>query len=114
MFLIDVLHAPFGCSVWPVFWTRALNWPHGGEINIFEAANNRTFNQMSLHADSGCSQASDATQLGKTVDTDCSASTNSSSIGCGVQETKESSFGTGFHNAGGGVFAAQLEESGVS
>ena len=114
MFVFDAVHVPFGCSVWPAFWTRATNWPHGGEIDILESVNLQTFNQMSLHTDSGCTQPSDVTQLGKLAPTgaDCSAGT-SSAIGCGVQETKANSFGEGLNDAGGGVWAAQFDVAGI-
>ncbi|KAI0632998.1 concanavalin A-like lectin/glucanase domain-containing protein [Trametes polyzona] len=112
VFLFDALHLPFGCSVWPSFWTMGQNWPLGGEIDIFEGVNKMTFDQMTLHAIGGCTQAQGATQLGKTVGADCSAGRNSSQ-GCTVQETQPNSFGDGFNNNGGGVWAAQFDQSGI-
>lgn len=112
VFIIDIVHVPFGCSVWPAFWTRGLDWPHDGEIDILESVNIRSFNQMALHADPGCVQPPGVLQLGKTTGTDCSAGRNSS-IGCAVQETKPNSFGAGFNDAGGGVFATQFDVAGI-
>lgn len=112
IFLFDALHLPFGCSVWPSFWTMGQNWPAGGEIDILEGVNKMTIDQMTLHAIGGCSQAAGVTQLGKTVGTDCSAGQNSSQ-GCTVQETQANSYGEGFNDNGGGVWGAQFDESGV-
>ncbi|RPD63371.1 hypothetical protein L227DRAFT_521471 [Lentinus tigrinus ALCF2SS1-6] len=110
--IFDAVHLPFGCSVWPAFWTRAPNWPHGGEIDILEEVNLVTNNQMVLHTDPGCTQADGVTQLGTTKGSDCSAGT-SSRTGCAVTETQPNSFGEGFNNAGGGVWATQFDESGI-
>ena len=112
MIIFDAVHLPFGCSVWPAFWTRAPNWPHGGEIDILEEVNLVTNNQMVLHTDPGCTQADGVTQLGNTRGADCSAGLNSRT-GCAVTETQPNSFGDGFNNAGGGVWATQFDESGI-
>lgn len=112
MIIFDAVHLPFGCSVWPAFWTRAPNWPHGGEIDILEEVNLVTNNQMVLHTDPGCMQADGVTQLGNTRGADCSAGLNSRT-GCAVTETQPNSFGDGFNNAGGGVWATQFDESGI-
>ncbi|KAI0651158.1 concanavalin A-like lectin/glucanase domain-containing protein [Trametes meyenii] len=110
--LFDALHLPFGCSVWPSFWTMGQNWPAGGEIDILEGVNQATTDQMTLHAKQGCSQAPNPTQLGKTQSTDCSAGRNSSE-GCTVLETQPNSLGQGFNDNGGGVWGAQFDTSGI-
>ncbi|OSD00034.1 glycoside hydrolase family 16 protein [Trametes coccinea BRFM310] len=112
VFLFDALHLPFGCSVWPSFWTMGQNWPHGGEIDIMEGVNQATSDQMTLHANPGCMQAPNPVQLGKTSGADCSAGANSS-VGCTVLETQPNSFGQGFNDNGGGVWAAQFDVSGI-
>ncbi|KAI0331370.1 hypothetical protein GY45DRAFT_1322414 [Cubamyces sp. BRFM 1775] len=112
VFVLDATHIPFGCSVWPGFWTKGPNWPAGGEIDIVESVNLMGNNQMALHTPAGCTQASDVTQLGKTIGSDCSAGVDSAT-GCAVAETQPNSFGSDFASAGGGVWATQFDDSGV-
>ena len=77
-----------------------------------EQVNLAPANQMTLHTKSGCTQASGAQQLGKTVGTDCSAGVNSAT-GCSVAEAQPNSFGAGFAENGGGVWATQFDAAGV-
>ncbi|PFH47858.1 glycoside hydrolase family 16 protein [Amanita thiersii Skay4041] len=110
LIMIDVHHLPWGCSVWPSFWTLGTRneWPGGGEIDIIEGINKMTTNQMALHTVPGCAQFDPPGQMGKTLEGDCSADR-----GCIVQETKPDSFGDAFFAAGGGIWAAQIDVSGV-
>ncbi|KAI0633311.1 concanavalin A-like lectin/glucanase domain-containing protein [Trametes polyzona] len=107
--LFDATHLPFGCSVWPSFWMKGMDWPKGGEVDIFEGVNMMTTNQMALHTQPGCSLSSSAKQTGKVNQTDCSSGT-----GCTVLESQENSYGSAFASAGGGVWAMQLETSGIN
>ncbi|RPD77276.1 hypothetical protein L226DRAFT_459589 [Lentinus tigrinus ALCF2SS1-7] len=106
--LFDATHLPYGCSVWPSFWTKGINWPAGGEIDIIEAVNLMTYNQMALHTNSGCTQATGVNQTGSTSGTDCGTSS-----GCTVAEQQANSYGTGFNSAGGGVWATQFDSTGI-
>ncbi|KAJ3806895.1 glycoside hydrolase family 16 protein [Lentinula aff. lateritia] len=108
--VIDVWHIPYGCSVWPSFWMLGTNllWPNSGEIDIIEAINNLDSNQYALHTTSGCFLGTNSIQSGSILQTNCSTG-----AGCVVQEKKPNSFGSGFAQAGGGVFATQLDVSGI-
>ncbi|KAH9886712.1 concanavalin A-like lectin/glucanase domain-containing protein [Cubamyces lactineus] len=106
--VFDATHLPYGCSVWPSFWTKGQNWPIGGEIDIIEAVNLMTYNQMALHTQDGCTQPASVTQSGATGNTNCSTD-----AGCTVAEKQPNSFGASFASAGGGVWATQIDSSGI-
>ncbi|KAK0230124.1 glycoside hydrolase family 16 protein [Armillaria fumosa] len=112
---IDIVHMPYGCSVWPSFWTFGgtdLEWPMFGEIDIIEGINLMTNNQMALHHnDSSCVQPPNPGQSGQTLNGDCS--NGAGSVGCRVAETKPNSFGESFAQNGGGAFALQFDVSGA-
>ncbi|KAL1943259.1 hypothetical protein VTO73DRAFT_4334 [Trametes versicolor] len=110
--VFDATHLPFGCSVWPGFWTKGPTWPQGGEIDIVEAINLMGKNQMALHTQPGCNQPANAPQSGSTVGSDCSSGTDSAA-GCAVLDAQANSFGGDFAAAGGGVWATQFDETGV-
>lgn len=108
VFLLDALHLPYGCSVWPAFWTMGLNWPIGGEIDIVETVNLMTQNQMAVHAESGCTKANNSQQTGINSSANCTAGP-----GCTVLETNTNSVGAAFASASGGVWATQFDVSGI-
>lgn len=125
-------------QVWPAFWTKGPNWPENGEIDILEGVNGQIVNQYALHTSDGCLHTTPPNQLGVSagnVNSDDSGSGSgnvgsggsagsgdggavdaldcSSSAGCTVAETKPASFGADFAQAGGGVFAAQFDVTGI-
>lgn len=108
VFVLDALHLPYGCSVWPAFWTMGVNWPIGGEIDIVETVNLMTTNQMAVHAQSGCTKASNSQQTGTNGSPNCT-----DGAGCTVLETSKSSVGAAFASAQGGVWATQFDVSGI-
>ncbi|KDR80022.1 hypothetical protein GALMADRAFT_62843 [Galerina marginata CBS 339.88] len=107
IWIADIVHLPFGCSVWPALWTKGPTWPQDGEIDIVEAINMMQSNQMALHTSPGCKHTP-TTQLGTSVELDCSTP-----AGCTVIENAPNSFGEGFNSAGGGVFATRFDASGI-
>ncbi|KAK0491650.1 glycoside hydrolase family 16 protein [Armillaria novae-zelandiae] len=115
LIIIDIIHMPYGCSVWPAFWTLGgtdSEWPMYGEIDIIEGVNLDTSNQMAIHhSDPSCVQSANPGQSGETLSSDCS--NGAGSVGCRVAETKSNSFGESFAQNGGGAFALQFDVSGA-
>ncbi|CAK5271233.1 unnamed protein product [Mycena citricolor] len=109
LWIVDAVHMPFGCSVWPSIWTFGPAWPAGGEIDIIEGINMMPTNQYALHTTEGCLHTTPTTQIGTSSLTDCAEA-----AGCLVTETKPNSYGPGFAAAGGGVYAAQFDYTGCA
>ncbi|TFY62543.1 hypothetical protein EVJ58_g3801 [Rhodofomes roseus] len=107
--IFDASHMPYGCSIWPSFWTKGENWPDGGEIDIMEGINGMTANQMALHTDAGCNASSSATYSGTIGATNCNATS-----GCQFSETQDNSYGAGFASNGGGVFATLWDDTQIA
>lgn len=113
VWIADMLHVPFGCSVWPSFWSQAPGWPNGGEIDTFEAINKMTRNQFALHTNPGCTVTNPIQTSTIQNSTDCSYLTNGNQ-GCVVTNPSTKSYGPDFASAGGGVFVTEMAEEGVS
>ncbi|KAI0049424.1 glycoside hydrolase family 16 protein [Auriscalpium vulgare] len=113
VWVADMLHVPFGCSVWPAFWSQAPNWPTGGEIDTFEGVNMVLNSQSALHTEPGCT-ITGAVQTSTLVNsTDCSFQSNSNE-GCQVTNPDPASYGAAFAAAGGGVYVTEFAEAGIS
>ncbi|KAH9971041.1 glycoside hydrolase family 16 protein [Lactifluus volemus] len=108
LWIIDLVHLPYGCSVWPAFWSKGPTWPDNGEIDIIEGVNIMGANQYALHTLPGCSQPQGVWQTGTSGPTDCSQPS-----GCTVLETSPNSYNEGFAAAGGGVWATQFDVAGI-
>ncbi|EXJ86714.1 hypothetical protein A1O3_03667 [Capronia epimyces CBS 606.96] len=108
LFIGDFNHAPGGvCGSWPAFWTLGPNWPYTGEIDIMEGVNLLTNNAMTLHTNPNCTIAGDSrTMTGQLQTTNC-AYYPGYNVGCGISDNRPASFGAGFNDAGGGVYAMQ-------
>lgn len=115
LFIFDASFMPVGCSTWPSFWTVGPNWPMGGEIDIVEGVNNQATNQMTLHTGTNqtcINEQTNGTQqfTGQILGTNCHSAKHADS-GCGIEDTDTRSFGYGFNNAEGGVFALLWDDS---
>jgi len=113
LIIFDLAHMPIGCGTWPAVWLVGPNWPNGGEVDIIEGVNVNVVNQATLHTSSGCTMNGvSRSQSGKGLSDDCVAADNGNS-GCGVQDTRTSSYGNGFNNGGGGVYACEWTTSAI-
>ncbi|EJD41514.1 hypothetical protein AURDEDRAFT_115431 [Auricularia subglabra TFB-10046 SS5] len=107
-------HIPFGCSVWPAYWTSASSWPSGGEIDILENVNQATNNQMALHTQGACQIEADPTSMsGALGRNNCTHDVNDNS-GCVVKDPSNQSFGAGFNSNNGGVWVTEFAEDAIS
>ncbi|MCJ1475749.1 hypothetical protein MMC13_004413 [Lambiella insularis] len=113
LFLLDILHTPYGCGTWPAVWlTDPSNWPLHGEIDVVEAMNQAsTGNQMTLHTTDGCDMSVKREMTGTALSTNCLNSTDDNA-GCGVQGP-EDTYGKALNDIGGGVYAMELREAGI-
>ncbi|KAF8133894.1 glycoside hydrolase family 16 protein [Boletus edulis] len=112
LWVTDMYHVPYGCSVWPSWWSQAVHWPQGGEIDTFEGVNLQTNNQMSLHTETGCTQVSPNETSTMVTSTNCSYALNDQ--GCIVVDPSSASFGAGFASASGGAFVTEFATTGIS
>jgi hypothetical protein len=116
--IMDAVHMPTGCGVWPAFWSNGPNWPNGGEIDIIEGVNDYTNNQATVHTSAGCNLASSSAGSlsisGSVIGgTDCSA-LDTGNQGCGIRASTANSYGPGFNSNGGGVYAMKWDTTGIA
>ncbi|KAJ9302065.1 CAZyme family GH16 [Paecilomyces variotii] len=104
LFVVDIQHIPgSACGIWPAFWSVGSNWPAGGEIDIIEGVNMATQNEMVLHTQGDC-KITNTVMTGTLTADQCSVADGTS--GCTIEGT-EDSFGTGFNDVQGGVYAME-------
>ncbi|EJD41512.1 hypothetical protein AURDEDRAFT_186483 [Auricularia subglabra TFB-10046 SS5] len=114
VFVLDAVHIPFGCSVWPAYWMSGTQWPEGGEIDVIENVNQATNNQMALHTHGTCTIPRESTTMsGSVVFEDCGDSLNGNT-GCVVRDPSDKSFGKGFNENQGGMWVTEFAEEGIS
>jgi hypothetical protein len=120
LFILDLNKAPWGCGVWPAFWTCGPNWPYGGEIDILEGVHDNEHNQVTWHTGPGCNliKSDGVNYTGVAVgdsqfEVDCDG-TLSGNPGCGITEWSRASYGPYFDSQGGGVFAMKWDDEGIA
>ncbi|KAH0357474.1 hypothetical protein KCU83_g692, partial [Aureobasidium melanogenum] len=110
LIVADISHMPETCGTWPAFWTtsRTPHWPQEGEIDIIEQANGAHYNQMSIHLSEKqgqCNVDKDPwMRASKDRWGDCS---EEGQKGCNANDPRGNSFGGGFNQNGGGVYAME-------
>ncbi|THH34083.1 hypothetical protein EUX98_g74 [Antrodiella citrinella] len=121
LFILDLNRAPWGCGVWPAWWTLGSGtWPFQGEIDIIEGVHDNEHNQVTWHTSPNCSLTPTANMTGSIVEggngqlnLDCDG-TIAGNAGCGVTEWSRASYGPTFDAAGGGVFAMKWDDTGIA
>ncbi|KAH2081038.1 hypothetical protein KXV25_001538 [Aspergillus fumigatus] len=116
LIILDLEHMPGGiCGTWPAFWMLGPDWPSHGEIDIIEGVNTQPVNQMTLHSTDGCSIANGGF-TGTLLTSNCYdyAPSQDTNAGCGIAATSSRTYGTGFNNAGGGIYATEWTSAGIS
>ncbi|KIV86318.1 hypothetical protein PV11_01936 [Exophiala sideris] len=115
--ILDLAHMPAGaCGTWPAFWMLGTDWPNNGEIDIIEGVNGQASNNMAMHTSDGCTITNTGAFSGSLETDNCyvDASGQSSNAGCSIRSSDDSSFGSGFNSAGGGVFATEWTSEAIS
>lgn len=119
LFILDLNRAPWGCGVWPAFWTVGGNWPNKGEIDIIEGVHDNQHNQVAWHTAPGCVLNTTTPFTGSILSSggkprsDCNALINDNA-GCGITDWSRASYGPYFDSQGGGVFAMKWDENGIA
>ncbi|KAI0314819.1 glycoside hydrolase family 16 protein [Amylostereum chailletii] len=121
LIIADFKAMPYGCGVWPAFWTVGPNWPNGGELDIIEGINTRHFNQLTLHSGEGSNCTVDTNPglvngvppfLAQPGNLDC-RSTPDANTGCGFIDDDPNAYGSGFNSVDGRVFAVLRDDRGI-
>lgn len=114
LFIADFSHMPFGCSTWPAYWSVGPGWPNAGEIDVVEGVNQQSTNQYTLHTSEGCKASKGSVDVsGKPGQTTQCATIGGDNTGCAYIDTDARSYGQGFNDAGGGVFAHLWDHTGI-
>jgi hypothetical protein len=117
LIILDLAHMPGNaCGTWPAFWTVGPNWPSSGEIDIIEGVNSQIGNSHALHTNAGCSIAQNGLFSGhvSTPNCDVNAAGQPGNAGCAILNSNSNSFGDGFNQAGGGVYATEWTSDHIS
>ncbi|KZT02744.1 glycoside hydrolase family 16 protein, partial [Laetiporus sulphureus 93-53] len=121
LFILDLDMAPWGCAVWPAWWTLGSGtWPWTGEIDIIEGVHDNEHNQVTWHTGPNCNLTESGNFTGTIVTTNNEPNLDCDSVdglndnsGCGVVEWSRASYGPYFDEQGGGVFAMKWDVSGI-
>eukprot|EP01084_Bolivina_argentea_P171336 296843_1 len=118
LFILDASHMPHGCSIWPTWWmSDGSAGPNILEVDIIEGINLFSDDSTSMHTTTQCNFSSSAAQnnvniTGQWLRYDC-VTTDFNGAGCTIQPNTTSSYGKGFNNIGGGVYAVVNNENSV-
>lgn len=115
--ILDLDHMPGNsCGSWPAYWMVGPSWPNGGEIDIIEGVNTQNHNAMTLHTADGCSIYDNGNFTGSLYSDDCyvNAADQTNNLGCQISTSQYNTYGDGFNNVGGGVYAMEWTDEAIS
>ncbi|KAI6809085.1 hypothetical protein KC340_g18200 [Hortaea werneckii] len=121
--VLDMVHAPTGPGTWGAYWFlgSGSQWPHAGEIDVFEQVHDTPHAATTLHTSPGCSVDNSSSLFQNTLkETDCNA--GEAAMGCstdaytGAQTAQRNlaTAGDAFNQQGGGVYVMSWTHSGIS
>lgn len=92
------------------------DWPNSGEIDIIEGVNQVDRNSMTLHTSANCTLSRDGGYSGMPLRDDCS-NRPEDNMGCTIMDfarnEERDSYGQGFNDAAGGVYATEWTSSAI-
>jgi hypothetical protein len=112
-------HVPWGAGIWPAFWLMNSDvlWPHGGEFDIMEYANDEP-GKITFHTNKNCmldgaklAHCMSGKPIGGSGPHNCNTNYFQGLLGCRPQQVQR----TGeWYSKNPGVLAAAWDESGVT
>lgn len=93
------------------------NWPYQGEIDILEGVHEQDHNALTLHTSTGCSVGQDTSLFSGSVETqncDVKAQGQPDNAGCSIKSGDNKSYGAGFNDNNGGVYATEWTSDAIS
>ncbi|GAA6029126.1 hypothetical protein JCM8097_001612 [Rhodosporidiobolus ruineniae] len=115
--VVDVGKIPWGCGAWSSIFSFGGDWPNGGGIDILEGISLMEQSTPTvITSNSSCKIGNASGMTGTPLDghTDCNGDTTTGGYaGCSVQNPDTASYGEKWNDAGGGVLASLLDETGL-
>ncbi|KAK5059719.1 hypothetical protein LTR84_009602 [Exophiala bonariae] len=113
LFILDLAHMPGGqCGTWPAYWLKGPQAPAYSELDIIEGINLDSTSLMSVKTNQACS-ISQQPMTGTLKTTDCNINTGGI-VGCSINSASPATYGTGFNNLGGGVYATEWTSNAIT
>ncbi|KEF55711.1 uncharacterized protein A1O9_08461 [Exophiala aquamarina CBS 119918] len=113
LFILGLAHMPGGqCATWPAFWLKGPVAQSYSELDVIEGINLDSTSVLSLKTSQACSIGQQP-MTGTLQTTDCNINTGGL-VGCSINSTSPSTYGTGFNQQGGGVYATEWTSDAVT
>ncbi|GAA5974967.1 hypothetical protein JCM11641_006783 [Rhodosporidiobolus odoratus] len=115
--IADVGKIPWGCGTWSSIFSYGADWPKGGGIDTLEGISlMEQATPTVVTSDDGCKIGDSSSMSGSILDghDDCSSDkTVNGYAGCSVENPSKASYGLAWNQAGGGILATLLDDTGV-